>query len=315
MKSKVFLSFISALIALSSFSLTLGVTSCSLPDHSTDLADSLFLYIGNSQVYYKLNEPDNEFLLPYSLAEVSGLSFLEPRSLMMIEDENGKVYEYDLHYREVINGIKFEKRGDFEGLEAVDDDIYVLRSDGNLYRMKYTTRTEVDAEKIETPLRAANNVEGLGYDPEKKMLLLACKEAASYTDQEIAGHAVYGYSISRQQFLERPLFVITDEQIEAFLEKAKGHKYGQGRIKFKPSGIAYHPIEKRYYILASTGKLILVVEKDGSLVASYPVYSSVLNQPEGICFGSNGDLFISSEGEGSRGYVLRFKMYERKKDD
>ncbi len=306
--------FLAPIITLSIIAvlLTAGSTSCSYNKPSTELADSLFLFVENSEIYYRLKDPDNKYVLPYALSEVSGLSFMGPRSLMMVEDENGKVYEYDLHNREVLNGIRFEDPGDFEGIEMVGEDIFVLRSDGRLYRMKHTIGTETQAEEIITPLRAANNVEGLGYDPEQELLLLACKDEAGKSDSlPRDGRAVYGFSLAENHLYKEPLFIIRNIDIETYLEKSTGIKYEPGRIKFKPSAIAYHPIEKRYYLMASTGKLILVLEKDGSIVASYPIYPFVLNQPEGICFGTNGDLFISSEGEGDRGFVLRFEMNRR----
>jgi uncharacterized protein YjiK len=32
----------------------------------------------------------------------------------------------------------------------------------------------------------------------------------------------------------------------------------------------------------------------------------MLKQPEGICFAPEGDLYISSEGRGADGFILRF---------
>ena len=34
-------------------------------------------------------------------------------------------------------------------------------------------------------------------------------------------------------------------------------------------------------------------------------------QPEGICFSPSGDMFISSEGQGGKGYILEFELHEK----
>jgi uncharacterized protein YjiK len=96
--------------------------------------------------------------------------------------------------------------------------------------------------------------------------------------------------------------------MKRFFEVNKNTAYEEKRINFRPSGIAWHPIQDKYYVLAHVGKILLVVNKQGEIEASYPISPRLLGQPEGICFAPNGDMFISSEGEGDKGYILKFEM-------
>ena len=45
------------------------------------------------------------------------------------------------------------------------------------------------------------------------------------------------------------------------------------------------------------GVIINIVELD----------KRIFNQPEGICFSENGDMFISNEGKNGKANILRFK--------
>ena len=60
------------------------------------------------------------------------------------------------------------------------------------------------------------------------------------------------------------------------------------------------------YIIASQGKKLLVLAEDGHKKAIIDLDPSLYTQPEGICFTHQGELFISSEGNGKSGYILQF---------
>jgi len=50
----------------------------------------------------------------------------------------------------------------------------------------------------------------------------------------------------------------------------------------------------------------LILSKDGAKEALVDLSPSLYKQPEGICFTPDGNLFISSEGDGGDGYILKF---------
>lgn len=274
-------------------------------------ADSLFLETSESSVYYDLKSPDEKYFLPYVLAEVSGLAFRDPNKLLAVDDETGRIFEYDVDKREIVHSIEFQRADDYEGIEMVGDSVYVLRSDGDIFRFKYDTHKQTISKKIENALGKKNDTEGLGYDPDRNLLLIVCKEEGGVKDEKVKGRAIYSYDMNNHTLSNAPIFTIRASDLKSFWERKKTNEYELERIKFKPSAIAFHPIERNYYILSSIGKLLVIVSKDGIIQSTYPISPRVLGQPEGLCFAPNGDMYISSEGEGDRGYVLKFSMKRR----
>lgn len=271
-------------------------------------ADSLFLITDHVKFYYDLKQPEEKHFLPYVLSEISGLTYLGENRLLCIEDEGGRVYEYNLKRRKITNAITFDGPGDYEGVEVLDSIIYVLRSDGDVYSFKYTQEDIATSEKEETKLSKDNDTEGLGFNPETGHLLIACKEEEDIKGVKAKGKTVYQYDLEKRELIENPFFEIEKDDLEDFFEANRDFEYEEDRIKFEPSGIAYNPIDGYFYIIASAGKLMVVLNKKGSIMATYPIAPRILNQPEGICFAPNGDLFISSEGEGDKGYILKFSL-------
>ena len=153
-----------------------------------------------------------------------------------------------------------------------------------------------------------NDTEGLGYDPMTNRLLIACKEDGEINDKKVKGRAFYAFDLDDKKLKKKPIFVIGPKELKKFWEENRDFDYEENRIKFKPSAIAFHPITKDYYVLSSVGKMLVVVSRDGIIKATHPIAPRVLGQPEGICFAPNGDMYLSSEGEGDRGYILKFEM-------
>ena len=125
-------------------------------------ADSLFLVTDHSSIYYELKKPDEKHFLPYVLSEISGLAYTENGTLLAVDDETGKVFEYDPTKREIVHSIEFARPGDYEGVEIVGDQLFVLESDGDIYSFPYTKEKQVIGEKTENSLERANDTEGLG---------------------------------------------------------------------------------------------------------------------------------------------------------
>jgi len=273
-------------------------------------ADSLFLETQNSIFVYDLKRPDEKHFLPYVLSEISGLTHTG-KSLLAVDDETGKIFEYDLRTRKIVHSIEFGKPGDYEGVELVQDKIFVLESDGDLYSFPFSTSKKEKPKKFENKLSRKNDTEGLGYDPYLNRLLIVCKEEGEVDGNGVKGRAVYTYDLKTEKLSNDPLFSIRIKDLISFWKENKPLDYEESRIKFKPSAIAYHPLEEAFYLLSSVGKLLVVVNRDGTIKATYPLSPSVLGQPEGICFARNGDMYISSEGEGDKGYILKFSMSKK----
>ena len=286
--------------------------SCGLnASNNRTRADSLFLRTQNLSVTYNLTTPATKFFLPYVLEEISGLGYKAGGNMLAVDDESGRVFEYDPIKRDIIHSMQFHSPDDFEGVEYVNDTIYVLKSDGDVFMFPYTDEKKVKPTKYENDLGSKNDTEGLGYDPINHQLLIACKEKGGINDKEAKGRTVYAFDLKTKKLIKKPRFVVSYKDLRAFWEAGTNVDIDLGRIKFKPSAIAVHPIDGSVYLMASNGKMIVVLDKAGSIIGSYPIYPILLGQPEGICFAENGDLYISSEGEGDRGYILKFEPQKK----
>lgn len=250
-------------------------------------ADSIFAY--------DLKNPDEVYVLPEYLEEVSGLTFYQTSQLAMLNDEQGRMYVYDLESRKVVHRVRFHGDGDFEGIERVGDYVYAIKSNGKLYR--FNVQMEGVVEEIKTPFDSGNDVEGLGHDPHTNHLLIALKEDGDIKDVDVKGKAIYGYHIPSQSFQKTPRHIIQDKE----LKRVVGNKF-----KFKPSAVAIHPLTGEVFVLASVGRSLLVFGPDGKPKHLTKLKRGLFPQPEGMTFTPNGDLYISNEVEGEGGTILKF---------
>jgi uncharacterized protein YjiK len=243
---------------------------------------------------YNLNSPDQEYSLPESLREISGLSYLSSDKLACIQDEEGVLFIFDTRQSKIAEEIQFGKSGDYEGIEVIGNKVYVIKSNGKILSFDIGKPNEVI--EISTPLTQKNDIEGLGYDPINNTLLIACKAKAEVSGNGATGKAIYSYDLHQNKFLEEPVLVIKEGDV-------KGGKSN----KIKPSGVAVHPKTGEHYILASSHQVF--VFKDKALSNTIPLDPSIFTQPEGICFSEDGTLFISSEGgDFGSGKIFRFNV-------
>jgi len=287
-------------------------TKCN-PSSRAGFRDSLLLSTENLKAYYNLSEPGDKYFLPYYLAEISGLAARSPEALLAVQDEEGILYEFNLASRKVSRTIKFGTRDDFEDVALVGDSVFVLESNGDI-RMFQLSDSVVDKDdvlNIHTNLSSKNDTEGLGYDPKTHSLLIACKGSGDINKKHFEGKVVYRFDLATMKFDTDPFFKITKKDLEKYFEQHKGHDYEADRFQFEPSAIAFNPADELYYLMASVGKLIVVFDDKGSIRATYSIPKALLAQPEGLCFSPTGDMYISSEGDGDKGYILRYSMKRR----
>ncbi|MEP2023565.1 MAG: SdiA-regulated domain-containing protein [Reichenbachiella sp.] len=277
--------------------------------NSRPTAEALFHHVPKALDNYNLRKPDAKYFLPYVLEEISGLTYHKSGVIACVQDEEGKVFFYNHHSRKIDNSVRFADSGDYEGIATNGEKFYVAESNGHIYKFELNATGEIKkVKKYNTDLKKHNDVEGLVYDPALNKLLVACKGDGEIKGKEKKGKSVFYFDIDKKEIEHKAAFNITKNDIKNFLEQYKDFKYEENRINFKPSGIALHPINGHFYIIASVGKLLLITDRNGEIKGSIPIDPRLLGQPEGICFAPNGDLFISSEGQGDKGYILKFNM-------
>lgn len=253
---------------------------------------------------YDLSNPEKRCILPRNLNEISGLAYYGDDTLICVNDEVGNVYFYDIRKSEVVHEIKFAKKGDFEGVTVADREIFIIRSDGNLYRIKNPEAEDLHVEEEPTPFTARNDIEGLSYHPDKNQLLIACKGSAEINNNEVKGRAVYSMDLSNKRISNHPFIHLTTDSFKQIL---KTHSLRLSRhMPYMPSGICVNHRSGHIYMISSVGRLLLEFNRDLEVISAIPLSSSLFIQPEGICVDDDENLYIASEGKMSDGYILKF---------
>jgi uncharacterized protein YjiK len=273
---------------------------------------------------YDLDNPDEKYILPKYLTEISGLAFYKDNRILCIQDEKAIIYVFNLESKEVTDKYQFGQKGDYEDIAVIDQTAYVIRSDGEIFRVKNFNQNNRKVTELKTPLSRRNNTEGIAYDKLSNSLFIACKGSSEVkkngTYEE--DRAVYQFDLATRKLLKEPVLLIDLQNLYSTrddnnsIEKTKSDagKFRQFKRDsvFKPSGISINPISGQIYLISHIGEKLIITDRKGKIQDLYDLNNKIFRQPEGICFSPSGDLFISSEGDGGRGYILRFNMNKEK---
>lgn len=250
---------------------------------------------------YRLSSPSQTIYLPDQLREASGLAWAGNNEVLIIQDEDGIVFSYDIKKRDVIKKTRFGKSLDYEGIAKAKNQIYVLEMDGDIFEIDTLSGPEVESNKYETDLNYKQDAEGICYDPVDDRLLIALKEfriEAGTQSGEGNKRAIYAFDLNDRTLSANPVYLIDELELGRMIfNKEKSYE-------FKPSGIAVHPQNGYIYVIASVGRLLLVLDRDSRIIYAERLDAKLLPQPEGITFSEDGRLFLSSEGRGDRGRLL-----------
>ena len=257
---------------------------------------------------YNLLVPDRKLKLPGKLEEISALSWISTYRLAAVQDEKGKVYIINLETGEIDEDYKFSNDGDYEGLEIVGETAYVVESKGILYKVDNFRSEEPTVKTYKLPLTARNDLEGLAYQVKDQSLLLACKLSPALNGQTFKGkRAVYRFDLQTGTLAEKPHMLIDLKKVKAETVQ-DGWKLPESLDEvFQPSGIAIHPLTGDTYIISSVGRRLIVYNSRQKLTHVLPLPRNIFKQPEGICFGPKGEMYISNEGRDGKGNILFFK--------
>lgn len=258
------------------------------------------------QMVYDFNHPKLVGQLTPELNEVSGLSPVHgrPGELLAVQDELGKIFRIDTRTGAVLWAAFFWKDGDYEGIEAVGEDIWVVKNTGTLYQVKNAGQPDQAVEKYNTELNGENDVEGLAYDARQHRLLLACKQDAKDDGNDKNGRYIFAFDLQTMTLSEQPAFAIEREAVERFLascEKTPRHEklcsffVQREAFDLSPSAIAVHPRTGELFITSSVGKVLMVLSPGGQITQLYKLDKDFFPQPEGLAFADDGTLFISTE--------------------
>ena len=246
--------------------------------------------------YYQLQKPDSIWEMPFELNEISGIVLLENQKILAENDEEGKLFIYDLKMTTIEKTIFFGRDGDYEDVAVNNNTAYALRSDGTIFEIK-NYKFEPVVVLHPTFLSEDDDTEGLFFDIESNRLLIACKGNSAVLDGNKAS-LIYEFSLNTNRLNPVPIITISQKEIRT--------KY-KNTNHFSPSGIAIHPVTKNSFIISSVGKMMAEFSTKGKLLHVFDLNYPNFQQPEGISFAPNGDLYISNEARGTKANLLKFK--------
>ena len=261
----------------------------------------LFFYLYKTRIEKKrvaldsTQEVVESWELPSVLDEISGIVWLEDNRVACIQDEVGIVFFYNLKTKKLDGQVKFGGDGDYEGIALMGENLYVTRSDGEIFELCNFLSEYPSFNQYNLPLSEKNNIETLFADPVNNQLLMMAKDHEPFDND---GRGIYGFDLETKLLKEKPVLLVssTDSDLEKTLKK------------IRPSDIAIHPKTKEIYILQGTKPRILIVSPKGIAKREYPLNNKVFYQPEGITFSPDGTLYISNEATGGVPNILKVKL-------
>lgn len=234
--------------------------------------------------------------MPSSLNEISGIAFLNDTEIACIQDEDGIIFIYDLEQEKIVEEIKFAGAGDYEGIAIANNTAYVVESNGNIYEIEnFRQSNAVNIHK--TFLTQQEDVEGLSFDQKNNQLLVAFKEKDPNFEKQ---KGIYAFDLLEKKLIEKPVVSINLSDSIFGKASAKGH------AAFKPSEIAINPSNQEFVLIEGSTPKILILDKSGKAKEFFHLRKDDFPQPEGLAFGSNGSLYIASEG--NPGIIQKIKL-------
>ncbi|WP_037325456.1 hypothetical protein [Salinimicrobium terrae] len=238
--------------------------------------------------------------LPNALSEVSGIAWLGEERIACVQDEDGIIFIYNLQTSKIESKTKFGNGGDYEGIAVIENDAYILRSDGIIFKVGGFTGQDPQVQKHVTTTNQLHgiNLEGLCADPANNRLLMAVKEGRNFNKNK----GIYVFDLNKNNSDKKPLFLLelSDSIFDGVDEKLKN--------RFAPGEIGIHPQTGEYFILDGTRPKILITDEDGAPKELLMLRSRDFGNPEGLTFSPAGDLYISNEAADGPANILKVSL-------
>ncbi|HEX5171488.1 MAG TPA: SdiA-regulated domain-containing protein [Cyclobacteriaceae bacterium] len=246
---------------------------------------------------YDFANPE-KMLQKESLLEISGISFLgKGDTLLSVNDEEGKVFLVSWMGNKN-RSIRFSSQGDFEDVTHYKNRIFIIRSDGTVYVLPDTVRKKIEGPQAKVKL-PKGEYESIFADEQANKLYVLCKRPRNKKDEnrpdKIFGHV---FTLFNDSITGSDNFKIDLASLPPFKNPKK---------LFAPSAFAKNNATNEWYILSSANKVLLIADADWKPKAVYPLNPDLFNQPEGLAFDKDNNLYISNEGDELQyGNILKF---------
>ncbi len=250
---------------------------------------------------YNFSTPDDKMELGKQLHEISGMAYLPAKNLILAEnDEKGEVFTVDFKTKNSnVGKIKFGSKGDYEDIVYTDTALYMLISSGTILQVNIKDSSFSSTEFV-LPVSGKNEFETMYMDTDNQSLILLCKECDGEKNKT---RAAYKFDLATKTFSSTLQYTIDIGEIKKILNDDKA--------EFKPSAGAIHPVTGKLFLVASVGKILVIADSKGKIEQVIRLDPQLFNQPEGMTFAPNGDLYISNEGGEGIATILKFN-YQKK---
>lgn len=236
------------------------------------------------------------WIMPPQLREISGLALTSRGTVLTHDDNSGRISEIDPKTGILVKGFSLlgNQKEDFEAITIAGNDIYLMSSDGKLFRFREgADGQQVQFMAFDTGLGKLCEFESLAYEADSSRLLMACKRIL---DKESPKDLV----IYRMPLpLNRSTFTVMSIPIKQVV----GSNPWKG---FRPSDMTIDPFTKNYVIIASHEKALVVLSPDGDVLRSEPLPGDH-QQAEGVAITNDGILLISDEANVKPAAITLYK--------
>lgn len=228
--------------------------------------------------------PVAQWIMPAQLREISGLALTSRGTVLTHDDNAGRIYEIDPRTGVLLKGFSLigNQKEDFEAITIAGNDIYLMASDGKLFRFREgADGQQVQFQLFDSGLKKECEFESLVYQSDSTRLLMACKRLL---DKQAPKELV----IYR---LPLPLNRATITAMRVTLSDVVGTNSWKD---FRPSDMTIDPNTRNYVIISSHEKGLVVLTPDGEVVRS-ELLPGDHRQPEGVAITRDSILMVSDE--------------------
>jgi uncharacterized protein YjiK len=236
------------------------------------------------------------WIMPAQLREISGLALTSRGTVLTHDDNSGRVSEIDPKTGILIKSFSLlgNQKEDFEAIAIAGNDIYLMASDGKLFRF----REGADGQQVQfilfdTGLRKQCEFESLAYEADSTRLLMACKRLLD--KQAPKDLVIYRMPLP----LNRATFTVLHVPLRQVIGSNKWKS-------FRPSDMTIDPFTRNYVIISSHEKGLLVLTPDGDVLRSEPLPGDH-QQPEGVAITKDSILLISDEANVKPAAITLYK--------
>lgn len=267
----------------------------------TARAQRLNQKLASSSADTTFGEPLARWIMPSTLAEISGLATMDSSRVLTHNDELAHVAVVDYRRGVVLKQFSVGEagmRGDFEGITIAGSRIFLIESNGTLYEFAEGEEGErVPYTEHDTKLGKECEFEGVAFDSSSSSLLLSCKRVTEGDENRLL---IYRWDIERRAVAPEPAVAIPAAEVIG----------ANPWDELRPSDLTVDPRSGHYVLVAAQQRALIELTPQGEVVQvrSLP---DAHPQAEGVAVTSDGILLVSDEANDSPGTITLYRWPAR----